>query len=203
MQNLEIAPFDIMSLQCDKLLIFESSSDSVHRYLTYRTSDGKEVIIVEQKWSCDDEWKTSNHIMIPAAFLPNMFSNGHLTANTEICPQTVEEELKIKPNNIIHEYEVDDYGTLTLNVRKIFFQYECKRVPCFSNQLHMWADIEALEKKWSCEEIGSPNGYNDSTDQNGTVSSTSKSSTSGKHTHTHKTTSSTLQINNIQIKLIC
>ena len=55
MQDLEIAPFGIISLLCDKRLIFESTRDSVHRYLIYRTADGKEVIIVELKWSCDDE----------------------------------------------------------------------------------------------------------------------------------------------------
>ena len=59
--------------------------------------------------------------MIPVVFLPNMFHNGHLTAKTELCPQTAEEQKITNKSNAVLEYEVVDCGTLTQSVRKIFF----------------------------------------------------------------------------------
>ena len=76
MQSLEIAPLEIMHLLCDKLHIFESANEKHQRFLTYRTADGKEIIIIQQEWIKDttNDWMTMNHMMIPTAFLPHMFT---------------------------------------------------------------------------------------------------------------------------------
>ena len=145
MQSLEIAPLEIMHLLCDKLHIFESANEKHQRFLTYRTADGKEIIIIQQEWIKDtaNDWITLNHMMIPTAFLPNMFRPNihHSTAAA---------------SENIQECEGLDYTSLPLNLRKIFFQYECKRIPCAQNQQAMCRDIDALENKWGFEETESP-----------------------------------------------
>ena len=124
MQSLEIAPLETMHLLCDKLHIFESANKKEQRLLTYRTADGKEIIIIQQEWIRDtaNDWITLNHMMIPTAFLPNMFTPNihHSSAAAEL--------------ENIQECERLDYTSLPLNLRKIFFQYECKSMPCAPNQ---------------------------------------------------------------------
>ena len=182
MQSLEIAPLEIeaMHLLCDKLRIFESANEKHQRFLTYHTADGKEIIIIQQEWIKDtaNDWITLNHMMIPTAFLPNMFTPNIHHSSAAAAATTVLEN--------IQECERLDYTSLPVNLRKIFFQYECKRIPCAPNQQAMWRDIDALEHKWGFEEIESPrsSGYfQDNTVSSSVGSESSKTTTSGMYNH--------------------
>ena len=79
MQSLEIAPLETMHLLCDKLHIFESANEKEQRFLSYRTADEKEIIIIQQDWIRDtaNDWITLNHMMIPTAFFTKHVYTQH------------------------------------------------------------------------------------------------------------------------------
>ena len=191
-QNIRnISPLEIEEIPMEtfrnKLYCYMYKTNCNNRFLTYRTSDGKDLIIIDEKLSTDHGWIPTNYIMLPVEILPTMFNPTHTSATHS----TRSDDVSTRANPIVKE--VPDVQPLTLHERKLFFNFECTRVPCSPNQLQLWDEIEMLENKWHIVEIESP------TTTTSSSSTTTSSSSNGYHSSNDRNTNRNAYLGRAQL----
>ena len=135
------------------ILKAESTPDS--RTIAYETYRKQTVIIVQQDYQLN-EWVTVNHMAVPIVifdFIQSFRFEKGLMKGAQYLLHFV--------TSYVREF-VFDPDTLDEGVRKIFYDYDVKKIPLYENQEDYWRDRELVESIWKVKpDIESPEPFSE------------------------------------------
>ena len=124
--------------------ILSESAISRERTLVYQTLYENFVVLIQQK-KIGDVWTVYQHCLIPKLFI-NAISA--LPNKTEPSESSITTSGGLLPPKTTPAFENHDVDTLTDEVRRIFYRYDCECVPLCENQLGVYRACDELADIW-------------------------------------------------------
>ena len=124
--------------------ILSESAISRERTLVYQTLYENFVVLIQQK-KIGDVWTVYQHCLIPKLFINAIAALPNKTEPSESSIITSGGFLPPKTTPAFKNHDVD---TLTDEVRRIFFRYDCECVPLSENQLGVYRACDELADMW-------------------------------------------------------
>ena len=124
-------------------ILFESAISRV-RTLVYQTLYENFVVLIQQK-KIGDVWTVYQHCLIPKLFINAI---AVLPNKTEPSESSIITSGGLLPPKTTPVFENHDVDTLTDEVRRIFYRYDCECVPLCENQLGVYRACDELADMW-------------------------------------------------------
>ena len=124
--------------------ILSESTISCERTLVYQTLYENFVVLIQQK-KVGEIWTVYQHCLIPKLFINAIASLPNKTEPSESSIITSGGFLPPKTTPAIENHDVD---TLTDEVRRIFYCYDCECIPLCENQLGVYQACDDLADMW-------------------------------------------------------
>ena len=124
--------------------ILSESAISRERTLVYQTLYENFVVLIQQK-KIGDVWTVYQHCLIPKLFINAIAALPNKTEPSGSSIITSGGFLPPKTTPAFKNYDVD---TLTDEVRRIFYRYDCECVPLSENQLGVYRSCDELADMW-------------------------------------------------------
>ena len=120
------------------------SAISRERTLVYQTLYENFVVLIQQK-KIGDVWTVYQHCLIPKLFINAIAA---LPNKTEPSESIIITSGGLLPPKTTPAFENHDVDTLTDEVRRIFYRYDCECVPLCENQLGVYRACDELADMW-------------------------------------------------------